>query len=84
MAIRNLNKTADPWKALAAAILVNAFDDLKFLGGQDTCFRMGYLLRRWEVLNFFYSPWAESLADVCGIDGDLLKATVKKFVEVHS
>lgn len=60
---------SDPWRSLAVLIFAQAITDLYSLKGMEK--RSGHggeTISRWEIINFFRSPWAAILADGLGID----------------
>lgn len=69
---------ANPYTALAAMIFMQADTDLKALGGEETQYKAGAILDKWEIINFLRSPWAEILAAGIGVEiGELRRYTAR-------
>lgn len=53
-ALQNID---EPYSHLAVSIILQAYDDLRILDGED----FGYIdngpVDKWEIVNFFYSEW---------------------------
>lgn len=70
--VADIAQFSSPWTGLAAMILFQAVDDLYFLNGRDAARRNDSVVRRWEILNFLRSPWAEYLAESLHIPREAL------------
>ena len=58
----------DPYTGLVSIIFVQAASDLAFLRKRESCYKDGCQLRKWEIINFFRSEWADYLADAVHLD----------------
>lgn len=56
--IQNVN---DPYSHLAVSIIIQAFEDLKYLDGQDRCLIDGGTVSQREIMRFFQSGWCALL-----------------------
>ena len=68
----------NPYTALAAMILYQAVDDLRSFGDKDIIERHGQQVRKYDVVSFLRSSWAEELALHFGIDRELLLNLTKE------
>lgn len=55
-----LHNIDDPYSHLAVSIILQAYDDLKALGGEEKGYIESSVVSKWEIINFFRSKW-------CGI-----------------
>ena len=53
--------TDDPYSHLAVSIIIQAFDDLRALNGQERITFIGQVINKHEVVNFFTSDWCDFL-----------------------
>ncbi len=58
----------DPYSGIAAMVFVQAVSDLDMLKGKESAFKDSIVISRNEISNFFWSDWAEVLADALNID----------------
>lgn len=56
--LRNID---NPYTHLAASIIIQAYDDLKALGGSDRKIVDAQNVTKYEIINFFRSPWCGRL-----------------------
>ena len=56
------------WSGLAAMILIQAAVDLNTLRGRDRAKLGGYIIYKYELLNFFRSDWAAALSEAMKLD----------------
>ena len=52
-----LRKIDDPYSHLAASIIIQAFEDLKNLEGEESAILTSSVVGRYEILNFLRSKW---------------------------
>lgn len=52
-----LRKIDDPYSHLAVSIIIQAFEDLKELDGEETAILTSSVVGRYEILNFLRSEW---------------------------
>lgn len=53
-AVRDID---EPYSHLAVSIILQAYDDLKALGGEEKAYVDSSLVSKWEIINFFHSNW---------------------------
>ena len=68
----------DKWAGLATMILVQAAADANYLDGRDVTRWGGDLISRWEIVNFFRSKWAATLAEAVGLEANTLRDFEKR------
>lgn len=62
----------DPWRGLAAMVLIQAAHDLEILRGEESTFLGGDTIRMHDLKKFFHSDWAAFLGMYFDIDHETL------------
>lgn len=76
-----INEIDNPYSHLAVSIILQAYDDLKALDGQEREIIIGQNVEKWEVVNFFYSDWCGFLLSCqSAISHDRLKEVIRTMI----
>ena len=62
----------DPWRGLAAMVLIQAAHDIEILRGEESTSLGGDTIRMEELVRFFHSDWAEFLGMYFDLDSETL------------